>query len=290
MYTQWGITRQSILTGLRSIHFPRSFPIEIMYCILLNIVPSLFRLKIGKANIVDEDTIPAHRLSTKTLQRVGAELEDATSAIPTSLWHAPRHVERHYNGFKAAEWKAWLILYGIPCLVNRLPDTHLHNFTVLSQIFTLATKHHLSKQDIDKIEELSASFLQSYETLYYGGIPDRLRLCTVNFHYLVHLRQHIIDAGPAYYWWQFPMERYCGAISLMARCPRRRLHGVNLRLPCLEQVENYRLYLCFMVILCGIYLVATEFITEKKSKVEILVFRRGHKSLRTAMAFGVLSL
>lgn len=70
-YTQWGITQRSILTGLRSIHFPRSFSIDIMHCILLNIVPSLFRLWIGKANVIDEDTTPAYRLSTKTLESIG---------------------------------------------------------------------------------------------------------------------------------------------------------------------------------------------------------------------------
>ena len=43
--------------------------------------------------------------------------------------------------------------------------------------------------------------------------------------------------------------------------------------------KNIGYIFCFIVVLCAIYLVATEFITEKKSKGEILVFRRGHKSL-----------
>ena len=165
-YTQWGITRQSILTEHRSIHFPRSFPIDIMHCILLNIVPSLFRLWLGKIRGIDEDTAPDYRLSTQTLERIGAELEDAASSIPTVLGHAPKRIERHYNGFKAAEWKAWLTLYGTPCLVDRLPDAHLHNIVVLSQIYTLATKQQLSEQDVDLIGELSTHFLRSYEELY----------------------------------------------------------------------------------------------------------------------------
>ena len=238
-YTQWGITRKSILTGLRSIHFPRSFPIDIMHCILLNIVPSLFRLWIGKVKGIDEDTNPEYRLSTQTLERIGAELEDAASCIPTSLGHVPRRVERHYNGFKAAEWKAWLTLYGIPCLVNRLPDAHLHNFVVLSEIFTLATKWQLSERDVDRIGELSSFFLQSYETLYYRGIPGRLRLCTVNFHYLAHLRQHILDAGPACYWWQFPMERYCGTIVPMARSKSRLSQSLMNSLITTEHLNHY---------------------------------------------------
>ena len=44
--------------------------------------------------------------------------------------------------------------------------------------------------------------------------------------------------------------------------------------------KNIGYIFAFMVILCGIYLVATGFITEKKSEVEIFIFRRGHKSLK----------
>ncbi|EUC42194.1 hypothetical protein COCMIDRAFT_104159 [Bipolaris oryzae ATCC 44560] len=43
--------------------------------------------------------------------------------------------------------------------------------------------------------------------------------------------------------------------------------------------RNIGIIFAFMIILCAIYLVASDFITEKKSKGEILVFRRGHKNL-----------
>ena len=39
-----GINRASILRELRSLHFTRSFPIDIMHCVLLNIAGTLFRL------------------------------------------------------------------------------------------------------------------------------------------------------------------------------------------------------------------------------------------------------
>ena len=238
-YTQWGIILQSILTQLRSIHFPSSFPIDIMRCILLNIVPSLFRLWTGKVKGIDEDTAPDYRLATQTLERIGAELEDAASSIPTVLGHATRRIERHYDGFKAAEWKACLTLYGTPCLVDRLSVAHLHILVVLSKIYTLATKQQLSEQDVDQIGELSTHFLRSYEELYYRGIPGRLRLYTVNFHYLVHLRQHILDAGPACYWWQFPMERYFGIIVLMARSKSCLSESLINSLIITEHLRNY---------------------------------------------------
>ena len=41
---QYGINRASILLELESLHFPRSFPIDIMHCILLNITETLWKL------------------------------------------------------------------------------------------------------------------------------------------------------------------------------------------------------------------------------------------------------
>ncbi|GAB7349560.1 hypothetical protein MBLNU459_g0255t1 [Dothideomycetes sp. NU459] len=44
--------------------------------------------------------------------------------------------------------------------------------------------------------------------------------------------------------------------------------------------RNVGIIFAFMIILMGIYLIATELITEKKSKGEVLFFRRGHKALK----------
>lgn len=43
-----------------------------------------------------------------------------------------------------------------------------------------------------------------------------------------------------------------------------------------KEDRNFGILWVFMIGLCGVYLTATEFITAKKSKGEVLVFRRGH--------------
>jgi hypothetical protein len=51
-----GISRKSILLELRSLHYPRSFPVDLMHLVLLNVAPSLYKLwnrtklSIDKAN------------------------------------------------------------------------------------------------------------------------------------------------------------------------------------------------------------------------------------------------
>jgi hypothetical protein len=240
-YTQWGITRKSILTELKSIHFPRSFPIDIMHCILLNITPLLFKLWIGNVKGIDTDadSIPLYRLNARTQETIGDELAAAAKNIPASLGHAPRRIDRHFRGFKAAEWKAWLTLYGTPTLLGHLPDAHLQNFVYLSRIYTTATKHEMCEADVDTVGEMCTTFLRSFEDLYYQNDRQRLKLCTVNLHYLVHLRQHILDTGPACYWWQFPMERMCGVIVPMVRSKSHLSQSLMNALIITEHLNHY---------------------------------------------------
>ena len=135
--------------------------------------------------------------------------------IPSYLGHAPHHINNHFNGYKAAEWEAWLKYYGIPLLDQNLADEPFQNFSQLSYIYTLATQHTIWWSELCTVSFLCSYFIQNYERLYYQNDPQQLPVCTVNIHYLAHLAAHIQDCGPAQYWWQFPMERYCGIVKPM---------------------------------------------------------------------------
>ena len=64
------------------------------------------------------------------------------------------------------------------------------------------------------LTSLPKYFVQTFETLYYRGDPERLQVCTINIHSLLHFSLYIRDCGPACYWWQFNMERFCGILKL----------------------------------------------------------------------------
>jgi hypothetical protein len=214
-----GINRASILTELRSLHFPRSFPIDIMHCILLNITETLFtlwnRTKLGSGeNVQSTDNC---YLSKDSIVSISKSLANARSDIPANLCRAPRRIDNHYKGYKAAEWEAWLIHYGIPLLDQHIGDEYVNNFRQLSRIYSLATQYTIQRFEFSDLKELAIDFVQSYEKLYYRQEPKCLPVCSVNVHYLLHIPACIQDCGPARYWWQFPMERYCGFIKQFAR-------------------------------------------------------------------------
>src|SRR5579871_1746895 len=224
-----GIKGKTELLRLRSIHFPRSFPGDIMHCVLQNVTPLLFKLwnrtklaidnnnSTSSTSNQDHSGLPSYHFEKSDLDSIGDALVQSRATIPLSLGHAPRRIDKHYKGFKAAEWKAWLIHYGPPLLWKHLHETYLANFRDLGIFYRLATTPVMSRSEIPRIAAIARKFVSTYEKIYYRGQQERLPVCTINIHSIIHFSDWIADSGPACYFWQFPMERFCGVIRPMAR-------------------------------------------------------------------------
>jgi hypothetical protein len=217
----YGIARASILLRLRSVHFNRSFPADIMHGVLQNVVPGLFslwnRTKLAIDDVRHGNPHEPYYLKDSQLESISNALHDSRGCIPTYLGHAPRKIKDHYRGYKASEWAAWLQYFGVPLLDQHIGDEHVANFRQLGQFYTLATRHSLTERDVLAVQQLAIEFVRTYERLYYREDSMRLSVCTINVHQLLHFADYIRDCGPACYWWQFVMERYCGIIKPKAR-------------------------------------------------------------------------
>ena len=87
---RWGITRASILLELRSLHFTRSFPMDLMHCVLLNITETLFKLWIREKLKFEKSAppVPNRHLSTFSINAISKTL--AKSRKDTDVhWPCP---------------------------------------------------------------------------------------------------------------------------------------------------------------------------------------------------------
>lgn len=247
---EWGIVSESIFLELNSVHFPRSFPIDLMHCILQNITPMLYSLWNGSKLSIDRSSTyedqnagdwPPYNIGkpASILETLGNALESSRNTIPSSLGHAPRRIDRHHAGFKASEWAAWLTMYGNPLITNLLDDIYVDNFRILSQLYILATQTMLDETDIAQVGHLAIAFVESYERIYYRGQHERLPTLTVNLHYLLHLEQHLRDCGPGWAFWQFPMERFAGVVKPLAKSKSQLSYSLSNSLMMIEHLNHY---------------------------------------------------
>jgi hypothetical protein len=216
---QYGLVKTSILLHLPSLHFPKSFPLDLMHCVLQNLTPQIYTLMGGrqktekaKANAeiklrkkfarehdIDDNAIVVPQqpapfdgyLTTKEWDQIGAAQRESRRTIPTSLGQAPRPINVHFNGYKAMEWEAWLVRDGPALLSNIEPvfNPFLENFLLLRKIYLQAKSWKITTTDVEEIRADCRIFVRTFEELYYGDEPGRLKQCKINGHALLHLGQ-----------------------------------------------------------------------------------------------------
>lgn len=186
-----------------------------MHCVLHNVMRGLFALWMGEKLTNDASTY----VFKKSTKPIFAQIFASSRAdIPSALGAAPRDPIVRYKSFKAAEWKDFILHWGTPLLYEHISKEAHANFRDLRTLFALSTKRDINVRELQRISDVSTSFVRGYEEIYYNeSNPQSLRICTINFHSLLHISDHIRDCGPACYFWQYPMERFCGLIKNMAR-------------------------------------------------------------------------
>jgi hypothetical protein len=223
--TALGISRKSILMELSSLHFPLSFPPDMMHCILQNLLKQIHELwggnlkeQAGVGLVVDlqidldedgegnddgsteeggsqpsrsapslECVIPKEKW--KAIADIG---EASRSTIPYLLGTGPRRIDTRWRSFKAMEWREWLCRDAVPIISGIVDDPrfkpYLVHFVLLKRIFLISTKFTITRQELAQLDLDCKAFVSKWHELYYQNDSALMRNCRVNLHVLLHLR------------------------------------------------------------------------------------------------------
>lgn len=80
-----------------------------------------------------------------------------------------------------------------------------------------------------------------YSSHYFGNDPDRIAVCTLPLHALLHIADDIAALGPVWCYWAFPMERFCGAIARANKSRRYPYSSINRRVLQVSQLSQIKL-------------------------------------------------
>jgi hypothetical protein len=191
--TEKGITGVSILLELPTLHFPGSFPLDLMHCVLLNQMRLLYKVLGGPTDDKSstQNSVPpvAGVPTSKQWKAISLLQEASRKTIPTFLGRAPRSIVKHNKGYKAFEWEAFLVRDGIALLaqLGKEFEPHLTNFRLLRKIYQTAKKGPIARADVDQLRVDCRQYVRTFEKLYYRGEPERLSVCRINTHALLHL-------------------------------------------------------------------------------------------------------
>ena len=119
---------------------------------------------------------------------------------PLEISRIPRSIENHLTYWKAAEFRTFLLFYGIPVLGGILPSVYLQHFSLLAHAVFILLKNSISLQDLDNAEAMLIQFCKQFAQLY----GEHYELA--NVHQLLHLVDCVRELGPLWATSCFPFE------------------------------------------------------------------------------------
>jgi hypothetical protein len=112
------------LFELTSIEFPASFPVDIMHGLFENVVPAMYRHWSGTFSKENQDSESGldYILPRHIWAEIGKLTEKNRKNMPLDFGRPPIDIQRHSAGFKAEDWKNWVVIYSLPLLQDHLPE------------------------------------------------------------------------------------------------------------------------------------------------------------------------
>lgn len=130
-----GIKGSSELLKLKTILFPWSFPTDIMHLFFENVAPQMFAHWNRRFfnNLLSNND---YELSKSEWESIGAQMEKMKQDVPTDIGRPPRDISKYHNGYKAVEWRNWIILFSLPLLGAYLDKRYLAKIKYILNILT----------------------------------------------------------------------------------------------------------------------------------------------------------
>ncbi|KAG8732066.1 hypothetical protein FRC10_001260, partial [Ceratobasidium sp. 414] len=214
---RYGISGHSILDRIPSIKRPTSYPYEFLHLFLLNHVPDLLTLWIGGNPGIPDAGCENYLISREDWAAIGKETEAATNLLPTAFIRPLPNIQTRQRVFCGESWSFWTLYVGPIVLRGRLPKKYYDHFLGLVSIIKCLLEFENSTERIERLREEIAEYVERYEEYYYQYNYNRVCVCKLVVHALLHVADDVLRCGPVWAYWSFIVERYCREVTACAR-------------------------------------------------------------------------
>lgn len=130
-----------------------------------------------------------------------------TFVVPRNVGRLPLNIGSNYSGFKAAQWSTWITIYSPVVLKQVLPDPHYNYWLLFVRACVILTQRIIKVSDVNTADKLLENFCKQVQQ------ECGAKYCTPNMHLHLHLKDTLLNFGPAHSTWCFSFERYNGILG-----------------------------------------------------------------------------
>ncbi|KAL6308889.1 hypothetical protein BKA93DRAFT_815202 [Sparassis latifolia] len=184
-----------------------------MHLIWENVIKNLVLLWTGEFKGLDEEN-EEYQLHPDVWTAIGAATAVAGSTIPSAFGPRIPDPATDKSTSTADSWSLWSLYVGPVLLARKFTrPKYYEHFIELVKLLHMCLEFEISRQDIAIIRAGFIKWVTTYKRIYYQHSPERLGICPVTIHALLHIADSIETAGPVWACWSFPMERFCGYLQ-----------------------------------------------------------------------------
>ncbi|KAI9068860.1 hypothetical protein FKP32DRAFT_114346 [Trametes sanguinea] len=198
-----------------SLDYARSFPWDWMHLFCENNVPNLVSLWMGRFKTLgDDEGSGCYIISDNVWAEIAAETTAAMQDIPSAFVSLVPDLINGRESFTAEIWAFWFMYLAPTLLYGRFADDKYYDHMMdLIAIMKKTLQFEITRIELEDLRQDIIRWVERYEELYYQYDADRLSVCLLVVHGLLHVVDDILAAGPVWATWTFFMERFCGHLK-----------------------------------------------------------------------------
>ena len=152
-------------------------------------------------------------ISTAAWEMIDSEIEALSGTTPYASFGPPPRKSCHIGSWKASECRQFVLSFWLVLFDGHLPRKLMKGLRLFTQVLDLWSRPVLTTSDVDLLRECCVGFYMHFEKEYYKYEPDRIGLCKLTMHMLLHVHEQTKAHGPLVNCSQFWVEKYIGYVK-----------------------------------------------------------------------------
>ncbi|KAJ7136243.1 hypothetical protein C8R46DRAFT_1322470 [Mycena filopes] len=184
-----------------------------MHLIWENLMKNLTLLWTGEFKGVDEGG-GEYELAKAVWEAIATQTASASDTIPSAYGSRVPNIAKDRPNVSAEMWSFWTLYLGPVLLRRKFRNVkYYRHFIALVRLLNICLQFEITAAEIEDVRTGFISWVKVYESEYFQKDVDRMSLCPLTIHALLHIADGIVFCGPVWCYWAFPMERYCGSVQ-----------------------------------------------------------------------------
>ncbi|KAJ7278027.1 hypothetical protein C8J57DRAFT_1449122 [Mycena rebaudengoi] len=180
-----------------------------MHLIWENLMKNLTLLWTGEFKGLDvggED----YELGKAVWEAIALKTSAASDTIPSAYGSRVPNIAKDRPNVSAEMWSFWTLYLGPVLLRRRFKNVkYYRHFIELVRLLNLCIQFEITDEEIEDVRIGFINWVKVYEDVYFQNDVERMSVCPLTIHALLHIAPGIIFCGPVWCYWAFLMERYC---------------------------------------------------------------------------------